>query len=275
MKVKGYEMVFSHYLDHIRSLGQRSFTLNQAINDLKISKNSVLIAISRLKKRGDLISPSKGFYVIIPPEYRHFGCIPAEELVPLLMGHLGLDYYASLLTAAMYHGASHQKPGSFQIITDKQFKRGLKFGKVRIDFIHKKSLKNLPTQNIIVKTGYLKISTPELTAIDLLNYSNKSGGLNHIATVLSELIESIDPEKLIILANQLHANVCLQRMGYILENIDPLDTESNRKIINALVDYLAQKKLKYMPLAPEIPIVGYPYSKKWMIIENSSVESDI
>jgi predicted transcriptional regulator of viral defense system len=106
-------------------------------------------------------------------------------------------------------------------------------------------------------------------------YPNKSGGLNHIATVLSELIESIDSEKLIALAKQIDQNVWLQRLGYILDNIDPFDDESKQKIMNALLKYLALKNLKYMPLAPEMPSTGYSYSKKWMIIENTSIESDI
>lgn len=263
------------YLKKIRARGQRSFTLEEAMVELKMPRKNILASIGRLKKQSTLISPAKGFYVIVPPEYQQIGCIPAEELIPLVMGHLGLNYYAGLLTAALYHGASHQKPAWFQIITNKRFGRKLKFGKVNIIFIYKKFMQNLPIQNITVSTGYLKISSPELTAIDLLKYPNKSGGLNHIATVLSELIESIDSEKLISLANQLHENICLQRMGYILEKIDPVDTESNEKIIKALAEYLASEKLRYMPLAPEIPTVGYPYSKKWMIIENSSVESDI
>ena len=51
-----------------------------------------------------------------------------------------------------------------------------------------------------MSTGYLKVATPELVALDLLNYPNHAGGLNHIATVFSELIETLDPVKLINLA---------------------------------------------------------------------------
>lgn len=268
-------MAFSDYLKHIRSIGQRAFSIDQVTTALNLSKDSVLAAIARLKKRGELISPTKGFYVIIPPEYTQQGCIPAEELVPLLMKHLEIDYYVALLSAAQYHGAAHQKPFSFQIITNKRIRRKLEFGQVRIKCLYKKSFKDLPIQNFTVNTGYLKVSSPELTALDLLVYSNKSGGLNHIATVLSELIESIEPEKLIALAKQLEGNVWLQRLGYILDNIDPFDTASNQKIIDVLEKYLASKKLKYKPLAPEIPSTGYPYSKKWMIIENTDIESDI
>jgi hypothetical protein len=97
-----------------------------------------------------------------------------------------------------------------------------------------------------------------------LHYRNiQTGRIN------GDKITSIIPE------TKLDENACFQRMGYILEHIDPVETEANQKIINALGEYLASKKLKYIPLAPEIPIVGYPHSKKWMIIENSTVESDI
>lgn len=268
--------MFSEYLKNIRAAGNRAFTLEQAITDLKgISRNSIISSIKRLKKQNVLISPFKGLYVLIPPEHQQQGCIPAEELIPIVMGHLNINYYTCLLSAALYHGAAHQKPGSFQIIADKRIKRKLKFGQIRVDCIYKKSLENLPIQNITVSTGYLRISSPELTALDLLMYSNKSGGLNHIATVLSELVEAIDSKKLITLANQVNKNILFQRLGYILEKIDPMDTESNQEIIDALAKYLTPKKLRFKPLAPEISGIGYPSSKKWKIIENTNIESDI
>lgn len=274
MRPKGHIMFFD-YLEHIRALGNRSFTLDQAISDLKISTSSAKSAISRLKKQGVLISPAKGFYIIIPPEYQQQGCIPAAELVPILMEHLEINYYACLLTAGLYHGATHQKSGSFQIITEKRIKRRLKFGQVNISCIYKKSLENLPTQNITVSTGYLKISSPELTAVDLLIYPKNSGGLNHIATVLTELVDAIDPNKLIALAKNLEQNIWFQRLGYILEKIDPMDVQLNQKIINALSTYLEGHKLRFVPLAPEISSVGFPRSEKWMVIENTDIESDL
>jgi hypothetical protein len=52
---------------------------------------------------------------------------------------------------------------------------------------------------------------PELVALDL------SGGLNHIATVLSALIEAINKHKIIQLADFIGEKVSLQRLGYILD----------------------------------------------------------
>lgn len=40
------------------------------------------------------------------------------------------------------------------------------------------------------------VSTPEATALDLIGYQYHAGGLDQVATVLSELAERIDPEKL-------------------------------------------------------------------------------
>jgi predicted transcriptional regulator of viral defense system len=245
------------------------------LEDLQISKNAGLVAIHRLTLQGELISPAKGFYVIVPPEHQSQGCIPAEELVPLLMHHLKAEYYVALLSAAQYHGAAHQKPGRFQIISNMRTKHPLRFGNVQLELIHKKNLNELPIQNIAVKTGYLKVASPELTAMDLLNYSLRSGGLNHIATVLSELIEVMDPEKLIKLAEASGEKAWLQRLGYILEQIDTMDPEKNVILTNAIKYYLKDRLHDYIRLASDMPKAGYERNKKWMIIVNTSIESDL
>ena len=166
---------FSDYLKDLRRSGQLSFTIDKVVSDLKILERNALVAIHRIKKRGEIISPARGFYVLIPPEYQLQGCIPAQNLVPILMKHLNVNYYVGLLSAAMYHGSTHQKPNSFQIISSKQIRKELRFGAVGIDLIYKKALENLPIQEIAVDSGYLKISSPELTIMDLLLYPKRSG----------------------------------------------------------------------------------------------------
>ena len=261
------------YIKIIREKGKSYFTKDQALKDLQIKNDSLNARIYRLKQKSEIISPAENLYVIVPPEYRNFGCIPAEELVPLLMKYKKVDYYACLLTAAMYHEASHQKPQLFQVMTNKQLKP-LSFGKVRIEFIYKKFFVNLPTQNINVKTGYLKISSPELTAMDLLLYSKHSGGLNHIAGVLSELVEAINPEKLTAVTKVSGEKTWLQRLGYILDHINSVNNKKKKLIISKLKKLLGRQKLVYMPLASELPVKGCSRNDKWMIIENTTIESD-
>jgi predicted transcriptional regulator of viral defense system len=267
--------LFSDYIKELRASGRRHFTLEDGIADLGITRKNLLSCISRLKKRREIFSPAKGLYIIIPPEHYNLGAIPAAEIIPILMQYWQISYYVGLTTAAMYHGASHQKPQVFQIVTNKQISRQLIFGKIKIECIYKKSLAELPIKEIIVETGYLKVSSAEVTAMDLLLYSTRSGGLNHIATILTELIEEIDPTKLITLINKIKEKAWVQRLGYILDKIEALDEIKKHILLKELQKHLNQEKLFYLPLAPEVPILGALYCKKWMIIENAKIESDL
>lgn len=268
-------MNLSAYIKELRKKGQRCFTIRQLMQDLELSKNTALNAIFRIKEHGDLISPAKGLYVIVPPECQPYGSIPAEDLVIILMKHLQADYYVSLLSGAGFYGAAHQKPNSFQIITNKRISHPLEFGQVRLALIYKKSLTGLPTKDFTMSAGYLKVATPELLAIDLMSYINRSAGLNHVATVFSELIEAIDIDKLIALASRIAPSYHLQRLGYILERIEVLDDEKKEVVIVKLAEYLSDKLIDYIPLASELPKTGYPRCKKWKIIENTDIESDL
>lgn len=261
------------YIKILRSQGKNSFTLQSALSELNISRSAFNSRTHRLAKKGELISPAQHLYVIVPPEYRAIGSLPASELIPLLMKHLNQDYYVGLLSAALYHGASHQKPQIFQVMVTQQM-RALTIGKVRIEFLVKKTFDNLTFQNITVKTGYLKISSPEVTTMDLLLYINRAGGLNAIATILSELVESIDPKKLISLAKNLNGKSWVQRLGWILDKIETEDDKHKEKLIGRLLHYLDSQRIFYIPITNELESAGYPRNKKWKIIENTSVESD-
>ena len=268
-------MNLSFYIKEIRKTGQRYFTLEQLMEDQGLSKNTALNAIYRLKGHGELISPARGLYVIVPPEHQPHGSIPPQELVPLIMQYLGASYYVALLSAGLFHGATHQKPARFQVISDRRIKHPSTFGDVEIDYIYKKSVLELPTQDFTMSTGYLKVATPELVALDLLEYPNHAGGLNHIATVFSELAPVLDPIKLINLAKDTCVEYQLQRIGYILDHIDVMDEPGAEIIINALAHHVQENKPSYLPLASEISKIGYSRCKKWRIIENSEIESDL
>lgn len=267
----------AQYIKDIRAKGKRSFTKQEALKDLGISSDSFNHRILRLKKSGDLITPAKNFYVIVPPEHKALGSIPADELVALLMKYKKLNYYACLLTAAQYHGASHQRAMVFQVMTSKQL-QPLKFGSVKIDFVYKKSLKDLPVQDF--KTAYemIKVSSPELTAMDLLQYPERSLGLSNIATIFYELIEAINPVKLMELIKSSGEISWVQRMGYILEQIDTWDDKAAKRkaqVIKKLESYVKKHNPSYITLYSSIHGNACPRNSKWRIIENSSIETDL
>ena len=67
-------------------------------------------------------------------------------------------------------------------------------------------------------TGTMKMSSAALTALDLLRYPQASGGVDNVATVLSDLGQKIDPEQLSILSALVERPV-VQRLGYLLEHL--------------------------------------------------------
>ncbi len=264
----------SEYINLLASRGKRAFTSNEAQSALGISRHALNGSLYRLKKKKEIVSPSKNFYLIVPPEDQIWGCIPPEDFVPLLMQHWEIDYYACLLTAAKYHGATHQAVQRFFVMTKEQ-RRRIHCGKIVVDFVVNKYLNKTPTTKVTVRTGYLNISTPEGTAKDILCYPRQSGGINHIATVLTELIESIDYQKLLELVEMSDSFSWIQRLGYLLEIIDPLETVQRDKCVQILKEFIYSKPIKKIPLDPSVPDRGCLFHPNWKIIINTKVESDI
>ncbi len=116
---------------------------------------------------------------------------------------------------------------------------------------------------------------PELIALDLFTYPVRAGGISHIATVLSELVEQMDADRLISVATDTHMLCQLQRIGYVLERLDVMDEEKKRNILTLLEDYLHQHPRRPIALTPGRPITGCSRCKKWNIIENTDFESDL
>jgi AbiEi antitoxin C-terminal domain len=73
------------------------------------------------------------------------------------------------------------------------------------------------------------------------------GGINNIATVLSELIESIDVQKIIALAEKMGEHYQLKRLSYIIEKIDVMDDDIKSAIIEVLAEYVLFNAKSYAP----------------------------
>ena len=127
-------MDIASYIDRLASAGVYHFTTEKAAAALGSSPIAVRAAIRRSRAKGRLATPFRGFHVIVPPEYRTLACLPAEQFLPQLMEHLGLVYYAGLLSAARLHGAAHQAPMVFQAVV-RENRQDIECGSVRVQFV--------------------------------------------------------------------------------------------------------------------------------------------
>ena len=263
-------MAFIDYIHDVIKHGGCSFSIEDAETKLQKSRKAIQSSIEHLLAKGELVSPAKGFYVIVPPEYQILGCIPAEFFIPSLMQYWNINYYACLLTAAKYHGATHQAVMIFQVMVEKP-RPPIVCGKIKVKFIANKNLLQTPTQKIATRMSMLNVSTPEGTAMDLLKYPHQSAGLSHVITVLAELHEAMNPEKLLALAKVSSILSWQQRLGFMLEMVDAHD------LAVVLKTHLSkQKRVDYIPLAAGIKVKQNANRNLiWKIIENVKIESDI
>ncbi len=255
------------YIDALASHGRYDFDVDEIAAALNASKPATHNALSRLARQGLIASPARGFYVIVPPEYRSLGCLPAEQFIPALFDRSGEAYYAGLLTAAQYYGAAHQRPQTFQAFVAHS-RKDIQCGSVKVSFIANKRIASVPVRQFNTPRGALKVSTPEATAIDLVGYTDRAGGLDTVATVLSDLADDMDGDQLARLAKD-SPTVWVQRLGYLLDHVD------QHQVSQTLLSLVATRARDYTPLAPNLSHNNVSKNERWKVYINSSVEIDL
>lgn len=258
------------FINELRSNGRYAFSLPEVRIKFKQSDEAIKKALQRLKKKHEIALIRNEFYVVVTPEYRSKGIIPSSLFIAELMKFLGKDYYVGLLNAAAYYGASHQQPQSFSVITKKPSLRNINNDNYKINFYIKKEWAKDYIIQKKVDTGYIKVSSPELTALDLIYYFNHSGGLNRVATVLEELSEGIDADKMLELCKSYSPITAVQRLGFLFDDILGM-----RHLSDPIKDYL--KTVKYFPilLRPQKEKPEMITGNDWKVIQNLEIETDL
>lgn len=259
-------MRLSEYLENLLRRGAITFTKESAIKALRCSEVAFMRASQRLQKKGLLLRPVSGFYVIIEVEYRNAGGPPPSHYLPKLMNYLGLPYYMGLLSAAAFHGATHQAVMETQVVTSRPLPI-VEYGRNRIRFITNKFTEQIPKQPLKTPHGEVLISTPEATLFDLLRYDQKSAGLSHIATVILEMAASIHGRKLPAIAEIYNEVPLTQRVGYMLDRF------GDRKDAAYLHKWLKDKEVSVVKLRPNVKDKRET-NTKWSLNINAVIEPD-
>ncbi len=258
-----------NYIDHLQSKGRYTVLKSELNTNTGLSTAAIDLSLNRLHKKHRIALIRQGFYIIVPIEYRPSGVLPAAWFIHQLMDYLELPYYVSLLSAAAIHGAAHQKPQEFQVITNR-FLRTIHVKGLRVRFFKKSDLDmEMGLEQIKAENGYINVSTPERTALDLIHYAKRIGGLDHTATVLEELSEKIEPSRLVKLARRERGLRGIQRLGYIM---DLLGFENLTEELNV---WLAGKKPAKTVLDPTQVAENATFNAKWRIHVNTDIDTDI
>ncbi len=251
--------------DLLISLGRYSASLDEIQELTGRSDAAIASGLQRLRRQRRVFSPTRGLYVVIPPEFRSWGVVPADWFIDELMRHLGRRYYVALLSAAVYHGAAHQAPQVFQVMADgRVLDRAIE--RVRLRFYVSEHTPDTPTDMVTVYTGSIPVSSREATVVDLVREPRASGGVSNVATILTQIGE-LNGSALATLAAR-HGRATARRTGWMVERFGSCQDLGPLRLA-ARLD-LGEPAL----LSPSGPRRGRADST-WGIRMNISVEPDL
>ncbi len=263
----------SDWINECQSKGKLSFSLEEVKSAFKDDTyTTIKFGLNRLVQKQKIVSIFKSYYLIIPPQYSSKRILPPALFIDGLMKYLERNYYVALLNAGALHGAGHQQPQEYFVITEYPVLRPTNKRGIKINYI---STKQIPPISFIEKkkaeTGYINVSNPILTAIDLINYEKRIGSLSRAATVINELLENIKlkdiTKELVAFAN----TTTLQRFGFILEEV-----LGRQNLADKLFSLCQKSEIKFyqIPLKASGEKTKEPLNEKWKIIVNTDIEID-
>jgi len=257
------------YIKELRSIGRYAFTDNDLFQSVDKDKKNIRKDLDRLRDKGDIKNIRRGFYTIIPDEYSNMGALPVDLYADDLMKYLNKKYYVGLYSAAMLHGAAHQQPQEYYIVTDSPKPRSIIKKDFILNFSEKKKFPILGIEEKKTSTGYLQVSNRELTFFDLIYYVKNLGGMNRIITILDELREEIKISSFKdVMRNEIPYTV-LQRAGFIMDKFFHED-----KLSSIIEHKLLKENIRTTLLNPSGKKSG-EINEKWKVQVNIKIESDL
>jgi predicted transcriptional regulator of viral defense system len=265
-------MAISDWLESREMTGFPTFSYQEVCESFPaLSARVVSNELCRLGKQKRIQAVHKGFYTVVPIQFKDRGIVPPYNYITQLMRHLGRPYYISLLSAGVLHGAAHQRPQRMSIMTVPPRITFSKNSNESLLWNYRTQIPDELLDHTRSDTGVILYSNAELTAVDLVQYSHLAGGLSAAATVIEELTEKTDFSRQGEALLSATTFPTLQRLGYILDVVLGQHRQAD-EILHLLQPH--SKDLKYRALSADRPSDNAVRDKKWKLIINQVIEPD-
>jgi predicted transcriptional regulator of viral defense system len=189
------------------------------------------------------------------------------------MKYLGKNYYVALLNAAEIYGAAHQAPQEFFVICNTTNLRNKIKKDVKINFVAKKIIPQKHLTQIMTNSGYINVSSPILTAYDLVCYIKSVGGINRVATVINDLTEKIRFTNVDKEFMQSFSPAATQRLGYLFEELG-FEELANKLYRKTEIAGLKFRKTPLVIADKTKDLLKYPVNDRWKLIINEQIDID-
>ncbi|MCX6327297.1 MAG: type IV toxin-antitoxin system AbiEi family antitoxin [Bacteroidia bacterium] len=260
----------AEYISKSLQYEEYAFTWEELKKDSFKTDVALKNELSRLVNKGEIVNLRQGFYLILPPRYRSYHKVPLELYSEKLFKYLNKPYYIGLYSAAAFYGASHQQVQKDYLITQFPNIRNIKKGVI---FLNLFACSYWPPKNILQKksdAGYFNVSSPALTAIDLIHYQSKLGGINRILAIIEELMEEIKTNDIQELLSWYPHTSSIQRLCFLLSEL-----QADPATVNLFSEYLKGENYFPVLLSPDKNRRPGSTDNIWKVDVNIELESDI
>lgn len=265
------------FIDFRLAQGRGYFAKRAAQTEVRQTPQAIQKAIVRLTKQGILVSPRRGFYLILRPEDRPFGAPDPARWIDPLMKHLGTDYRISLLRAAAFHGSAHQAAMVFQVVSPRQLPN-IEIGRQKVEFLFQSSRAFAKTNRpkwlgqMKTEAGYASVAGVELTLLDICRYFHRAAGINGAAQAVHDLGKKAEP-RILTKAAGAYENSAVRRLGYLLEHFGHLrQADSLRRYAKQAKSFKALDPSS-KPIVAELAAME-EQNPTWKLVINVPVEID-
>jgi len=205
-------------LDQLQTQGRLVASVEELVKLSGLTLTAVRRQLEHLAPRVVRLPGRPSACLVVGPEHRVRGAPPVAGWLDAYFHLRGDAYYLGLLSAAALHGSSRQAVQVTQILVTKPL-RPVDIGRLHLDFYVKTALGKTPLTRLPGMPAPLAVSTPEATALDLIAYSHRIGGISRASQVIADLKPVMTLAGLRqALAAETQTSV-KQRLGYVLQSL--------------------------------------------------------
>ncbi|WP_157648587.1 type IV toxin-antitoxin system AbiEi family antitoxin domain-containing protein [Thiobacillus denitrificans] len=201
-------------------------------------------ALYRQQAQGRIVHLSRGsgHWLIVPLQFASAGAPPLETwLDHYLSKTLHAPYYVGLLSAAEAYGASPYAVMVTQVMAAKS-RRPVTVGRHELVFHTRARIQQMPTRWHETADGRFKVSTPELTALELVQRDAQVGGIARVQEVLHALYEACSLEGLQEALDAAQEVPAAQRLGTLFS------LQGRAELTQGVQHWLQGRKMRAIPL---------------------------
>lgn len=209
------------------------------------------LALQRLSKAGLVVLAQKkpARWLIIPAEQAHYGAPPVGWWLDDILRDQEPNYYVALLSAARHWGSAHYALQTTQVMVSRP-RRPVQVGKLKVEFITKRSLATTPVSRERTREAHLRVSTREATVLDLIRHQDAIGGLETVARVAKDLAPKMTPSGVKDAISSLDQVPAAQRLGFVLQHL------GSERLAASVCSWLNNQRKSLQPLVTSQPDAG-------------------